>query len=92
MIKKEKKYDGYGYFFCCSLVFPAYYTILETEPGDNTLQVLPDGDFEFSTGDNVFYGYVKVVDDINKVDIESVKAEIAAFETLIYPEAYFDMR
>jgi plastocyanin domain-containing protein len=73
-----------------SLVFPAYYKILETEQGDNTLQVLPDGDFEFSTGDNVFYGYVKVVDDINKVDIESVKAEVADFETLIYPEDYFD--
>jgi hypothetical protein len=24
------------------------------------------------------------------VDIESVKAEVADFETLIYPEAYFD--
>jgi sulfite exporter TauE/SafE/plastocyanin domain-containing protein len=71
------------------LIFPAYYTMLETELGDNPLQIIPIDDFEFSTGDNIFYGYVKVVNDINNVDTEAVKAEVANFETLIYPEAYF---
>jgi sulfite exporter TauE/SafE/copper chaperone CopZ len=72
------------------LIFPAYYTTLGTEQGDNTIQLMPIEDFDFSTGDNIFYGYVKVVDDINNVDIEAVKAEVANFETLIYPEAYFE--
>ena len=73
-----------------SLIFPAYYAILETESGDNTIQIIPVYDFEFSTGDNVFYGYVKVVDDINRIDVNAIKTEVANFETLIYPEAYFE--
>jgi hypothetical protein len=64
--------------------------VLDTKQGDNTLQIIPSDNFEFSTGDNVFYGYVKVVDDINNVDIEAVKAEVANFETLIYPDVYFE--
>jgi sulfite exporter TauE/SafE/copper chaperone CopZ/plastocyanin domain-containing protein len=72
------------------LIFPAYYTVLDTEQGNNPIQIMPTEDFDFSTGDNIFYGYVKVVDDINSVDIDAVKAEVANFETLIYPEAYFE--
>jgi plastocyanin domain-containing protein len=72
------------------LVFPAYYTQIDMEQGENVVQLLPADDFDFSTGDNVFYGYVKVVDDIKKVDIEAIKAEVSEFETLIYPDAYFE--
>jgi plastocyanin domain-containing protein len=75
------------------LIFPAYYTQLDIEQGDNVLQLLPTEDFAFSTGDNVFYAYVKVVDDLNEVDhaaIEAIKAEVDNFETLIYPDAYFE--
>jgi hypothetical protein len=54
------------------------------------LQLLPTEDFDFSTGDNVFYGYVKVVDTVDNVDIETVKAEVSGFETLMYPDAYFE--
>jgi hypothetical protein len=42
-------------------------------------------------GDNVFYGYVKVVDDITNINIGAIKAEAAAYETLIYPDAYFEL-
>jgi sulfite exporter TauE/SafE/copper chaperone CopZ/plastocyanin domain-containing protein len=72
------------------LIFPAYYKQLDMEQGDNVIQLIPAEDFDFSTGDHVFYGYVKVVDDINSVDIEAVKAEVSEFETLIYPGAYFE--
>jgi sulfite exporter TauE/SafE/copper chaperone CopZ/plastocyanin domain-containing protein len=72
------------------LIFPAYYTQIDVEQGDNVIQLMPSADFDFSTGDNVFYGYVKVVDDLSSVDIEAVKAEVSGFETLIYPEAYFE--
>jgi plastocyanin domain-containing protein len=72
------------------LIFPSYYTIMGTEQGDNPIQIIPGNDFEFSTGDNVFYGYVKVVDDINNVNIEKVKEEVLDHETLIYPQAYFE--
>jgi sulfite exporter TauE/SafE/copper chaperone CopZ len=73
------------------LVFPSYYTMLETEQGENSVQLLPDEDFDFSTEDNIFYGYVKVVDDLNNINIEAIKAEVENHETLIYPDAYFDI-
>jgi sulfite exporter TauE/SafE/copper chaperone CopZ len=72
-----------------SIVFPAYYAIMETEQGENQLQLVPREDFEFYTADSVFYGYVKIVNDITRVDIDAVKAQVADFETLIYPEGYF---
>jgi len=72
------------------IVFPAYYTIIETEQGDNQLRLTPNDNFQFYTADNEFFGYVKVVNDIASVDIEAVKAEAAGFETLIYPDAYFE--
>jgi sulfite exporter TauE/SafE/copper chaperone CopZ/plastocyanin domain-containing protein len=75
------------------LIFPAYYTQLDISRGDNVLRLLPTEDFDFSTGDNVFYGYVKVVDNLDNLDnadIEAIKAEVSGFETLMYPEAYFE--
>jgi sulfite exporter TauE/SafE/plastocyanin domain-containing protein len=72
------------------LIFPAYYTQIDIEQGDNGIQLTPSEDFDFSTADNVFYGYVKVVDNLADVDIEAIKAEVSEFETLIYPDAYFE--
>ncbi|MDR1419995.1 MAG: sulfite exporter TauE/SafE family protein [Treponema sp.] len=72
------------------LVFPAYYARVPVENGDNVIDLLPASDFEFYTVDGVYFGYVKVVDDLEGLDIEAVKAEAAARETLIYPDAFFD--
>ena len=72
------------------LVFPVFYTRLDMDSGENTVRFLPTDDFDFSTGDNVFYGFVKVVDDINTVDINAIKKEVSEFETMMYPEAYFE--
>jgi sulfite exporter TauE/SafE/copper chaperone CopZ/plastocyanin domain-containing protein len=71
------------------LVFPIYYAQVDMEQGENTIRLLPTEDFDFSTGDNVFYGFVKVVDDLENVDIEVIKAQVDGFETLIYPDASF---
>jgi plastocyanin domain-containing protein len=72
------------------LIFPAYYTQVDIEQGDNVIRLMPTNDFDFSTGDNVFYGYVKVVDDLGAADIDAIKGEVENFETLIYPDAYFE--
>jgi sulfite exporter TauE/SafE/copper chaperone CopZ len=72
------------------LLFPAFYTRLDMAPGDNFIRFIPSDDFDFSTADHVFYGYVKVVDDVDALDHAALRAEIAAYETLIYPDAYFD--
>ncbi|MDR3343129.1 MAG: sulfite exporter TauE/SafE family protein [Treponema sp.] len=72
------------------LIVPAYYAKVEIAQGDNVIQFMPSEDFDFSTVDNIFYGYVKVVDAINTIDSEAIKAEVSEFETLMYPDAYFD--
>jgi plastocyanin domain-containing protein len=72
------------------LVVPAYNTKMELDQGDNEIGFMPEGDFDFSTADNIFYGYVKAVDDLNNVDIEAIKAEVGGFEPQIYPDAYFE--
>jgi sulfite exporter TauE/SafE len=72
------------------LIFPAYYTQIDIKQGNNVIPLMPAEDFDFSTADHVFYGYVKVVDDLGSVDIEAVKEEAANFETFIYPDAYFE--
>ncbi|MDR1655519.1 MAG: sulfite exporter TauE/SafE family protein [Treponema sp.] len=72
------------------LIVPAYYARVDINQGDNVIQFMPAADFDFSTQDNIFYGYVKAVDDIASVDIEAVKAEVSEFETLIYPDAWFE--
>ncbi|MDR1230867.1 MAG: sulfite exporter TauE/SafE family protein [Spirochaetaceae bacterium] len=72
------------------LIFPAYYTRIDMERGDNVIELLPTDDFDFSTADNVFYGFVKVVDDLDNVNINAVRAEASEHETLIYPDAYFE--
>jgi hypothetical protein len=72
------------------LIVPAYLSQLDIEVGDNGIQFMPAESFDFSTGDNIYYGYVKVVDDINNINIEGIKKEAGDFETLIYPDAYFD--
>lgn len=71
------------------LMIPAYYAQLPLEAGDNILYVPPTDSFDFSTGDSAFYGYVKTVDDLDEIDVEAIKTEVAAYTTLIYPEAYF---
>jgi len=73
-----------------SIIFPAYYQQIAMEQGSNPIRLIPTTDFDFSTADNVFYGYVKITADITNVDIDAVKAEVENHETLIYPEAYFD--
>jgi plastocyanin domain-containing protein len=72
------------------LIVPAYYARVDIDQGDNVIQFMPAADFDFSTRDNVFYGYVKVLDDIASADIEAIKAEVSEAETLIYPDAWFE--
>jgi sulfite exporter TauE/SafE/plastocyanin domain-containing protein len=62
-----------------TLSFPTYSTELPLKEGANPIQFVPDTDFEFSSIDNSYFGYVKVVDDINKIDLEAIKKEVSEF-------------
>jgi hypothetical protein len=61
------------------LVFPEYNARINLNEGKNEIGVVPDADFSFQSSDGSLFGYVKVVDDINKIDIDKIKAEIENF-------------
>ncbi len=67
------------------LLVPTYRAQLGLPEGGGALYFSPEADFDFSTGDNAFYGFIKVVDDITAADIEAIKAEIGKFKPLIWP-------
>lgn len=71
------------------LLIPDYSTMLYLEKGENTLYFAPEKSFDFSTGDNSFYGYIKVVDDLENVDVNAVKDEVSKFQTMIWPDDTF---
>jgi|GEM_PF-18635 len=73
------------------LLVPSYAAQLSLTKGDNQLFFSPTGSFDFSTGDNAFYGYVKVVDDIDTADLTAIKEEVSQFETLIWPPETFQI-
>jgi sulfite exporter TauE/SafE/copper chaperone CopZ len=62
------------------ILFPYYYATLEVKEGENPINFFPDQDFDFYTSDGTYYGYVKVVDDINNIDLDSIKKEIANYK------------
>jgi hypothetical protein len=67
-----------------ALLFPAFETVVPLDRGPLSLYLTPLQDFDFSTDDFGFYGYVKVVDDINAVDMDAIRQEVSGFETLIW--------
>ncbi|MFT4105498.1 MAG: sulfite exporter TauE/SafE family protein [Lacrimispora sp.] len=71
------------------LLVPAFSTQLFLEKGENLLYLTPTDSFDFSTGDNKFYGYIKVVDDIETMDLDAIKKEVGSFQTMIWPEETF---
>ncbi len=64
-----------------SVIFPEYNGGLNLSAGQmETPELTPDQDFTFECSMSMLHGYVKVVDDINKIDIEKIKEEIAQYK------------
>lgn len=59
-----------------TLLFPAYSAKIDLVNGENELGITPDYDFSFQSSTGKLNGYVKVVDDLNKVNIEDIKTEV----------------
>lgn len=72
------------------LLAPCYSTQLLLGPGENLLSLYPSESFDVSTGDNRFYCYVKVVEDLSAVDEAAIREEVSAYEPLIYPPEVFE--
>lgn len=61
------------------LIFPEYNARVSLKEGENELKFTPEGDFTFSCWMGMLNGYVKVVDDINKVNMDEIKKEVQAY-------------
>lgn len=61
------------------VLFPIYYAQLTLIEGDNPITFYPEQDFDFLTSDSSLYGYVKVVDDINNIDLDTIRKEISEY-------------
>lgn len=72
------------------LLAPYYSTRLLLGPGENLLSLYPSESFDVSTGDNRFYCYIKVVDDLTAVDEAAIREEVSAYEPLIYSPEIFE--
>lgn len=72
-----------------TLLAPLYSTQLPFAAGENQFYLSPAEDFEVSTEDHRFYAYVKVVEDLENIDEDAIRAEVKAFEPLIYPDSIF---
>lgn len=72
------------------LLAPYYSTQISLKEGINSLSLYPTESFDVSTGDNRYYCYVKVVDDLDEIDEAAVRQEVASFEPLIYPTEIFE--
>lgn len=67
-----------------TLLFPYYYAQLDMVQGENKLYLIPTEDFDFSSVDYSFYGYVKVVDDIENINLDQIKEEVKNYVTTIW--------
>ncbi len=62
-----------------TMIFPYYAAQLEIVDGENPIRFIPDQDFEFFSSDESYFGYVKVVEDINQIDQEAIKEEVSEY-------------
>jgi len=61
------------------LIFPEYNAQVPLKERENKLEFVPESDFTFSCWMGMLNGYVKVVDDINDIDIDAIKEEIEKY-------------
>ncbi|MFZ5988469.1 MAG: sulfite exporter TauE/SafE family protein [Bacillota bacterium] len=61
------------------LIFPEYNARMQLNSGENEISFVPEADFSFSCWMGMLNGYVKVVDDINNINIDDIKEEVRNF-------------
>lgn len=63
-----------------SLAFPIYNQSIDIIGGNNEIYLTANQDFTFSGENYNYFGYVKVVKDIENINIEEIKNEIKAYK------------
>ncbi len=62
------------------VVFPEYRGQLDLQSQTETPDITPEQDFTFQCWMGMLHGYVKVVEDIDKVNLDDIKSEINNFK------------
>lgn len=66
------------------LLFPQYYAQIDVLEGENEITFVPEGDFDFSTADASYFGYVKAVDDLETVDLDAIRQEVDKYTPVFW--------
>ena len=61
------------------LIFPEYNATISLEDGKNEIGLIPEADFSFQSSTGKLFGYIKAVNDINKINIDDIKSEVDNF-------------
>lgn len=59
-----------------SLAFPIYNQVVDMNKGDNEIYLIPSEDFTFAEENYNYFGYVKVVKDIDNINLDGIKEEV----------------
>ena len=63
------------------VTFPDYNGSLDLSQGQTeTPELTPESDFTFECGMSMLHGYVKVVEDINNIDLDAIKNEVLQYK------------
>ena len=65
------------------LLFPFYNAVFDSSVEEQPIFFYPSVDFEFSS-ENKFFGYVKVVSDLDEIDLETIRSEVSNYQTTIW--------
>jgi uncharacterized protein len=81
-VKTKIVFIGESLSSCNStVVFPEYNGQLNLAAGQTVTPVLtPTADFTFQCGMGMLHGYVKVVDDINNINLDQIKNEVSQYK------------
>jgi len=76
-VKAKIKFNTERLSSCNAIVvFPEYQGQLNLQSQKETPWLTPTQDFTFQCGMGMLHGYVKVVDDVNKVNLDDIKKQI----------------
>lgn len=79
-VKAKIKFNTESLNSCNNVVvFPEYQEQLDLQSQKETPWMTPEQDFTFQCWMGMLHGYVKVVDDINKVNLDDIKNEVGNY-------------
>ena len=61
-------------------ISPIYNQVVDMNKGDNEIYLIPSEDFTFAEENYNYFGYVKVVKDIDNINLDGIKEEVKKYK------------